>query len=310
MSDQILSDWDEQKAQAIQREIIIARHNLHMRDMFSDEGLADLIDRYPRKKLGIFTMGEDPLGSDSFQNGTAEGLSGEQILEAVKKGRLWLNFRAASDELPEYRELRDDMFSELERKTPGLKTFKQDVGVLVSSPNAQVFYHLDVPLVLLWQIRGVKRVWLYEPTEPYVADPDLENVVLRETGEEVPFRIDFDEVARIVDLEPGMMVTWPQFGPHRIVNHDVLNVSLSCEFQTMKSLIWANAVYANGVMRRSFGMNPTIYGNGTPAVFAKAVAARFFKILKLRKSFEYNSPRTFKVDPDAERGICELAQPA
>lgn len=309
MTAQILTDWDSDKTAAFQKKKIVAHHNLHERDLFTDEGLIELLDAYPRENLGLYTMGTDPEGLDTFKAGNAHGVSGKDILDVVKRGRVWLNLRKADLELPVYAELRDDMFAEVDQRT-GVKTRKQDLGVLISSPKVQIFFHMDIPLVLLWQVRGVKRVWLWDVKEPYVKDVELEGVVLRETEEEVPFDAAWDENATVVDLEPGMVATWPQFGPHRVQNHDVLNVSLSCEFQTMETLVRANALYANGVFRRNFGMNPTILNNSPAALYSKAFAARFFKILKLRKSFEYQIPRSFKIDPDAETGIRWLPEAA
>ena len=309
MAEAILTDWDAEKTSAFQNDKLIARHNLHELDLFTDDGLIELLEAYPREKLGLYTMGTDPEGADSFKAGNAQGVSGKDILDVVKRGRVWLNLRKTDQELPVYGKLREQMFQEVDEKT-GVKTMKQDLGVLISSPGVQVFYHMDIPLVLLWQVRGAKRVWLYDAKPPFIKDSELEGIVLRETEEEVPFDLSWDDQAKIVDLEPGMVATWPQFGPHRVQNHDVLNVSLSCEFQTWMSLIRANALYANGVFRRNFGMTPTIVDNRAAELHVKAFAARIFKILKLRKSFEYQIPRTFKIDPDTETGVRWLPEAA
>ncbi|HWN35062.1 MAG TPA: hypothetical protein VNP03_20085 [Pseudonocardia sp.] len=52
----------------------------------------------------------------------------------------------------------------------------------MSSPNARVFYHSDVPGQTLVQLRGRKRIWIYPPTAPFlraetVIDPDAPNGV-------------------------------------------------------------------------------------------------------------------------------------
>ena len=306
MSEHILTDWDAEKVAKFEREPVVAHHNLHKRDMFSDEGLIDLLDRYPREKLGIYCFGTDPLQNTEIEAGIADGISGKDILAVVKRGRLWLNLRKADRELKEYAELRDAMFGDLMAQTPGLKTFREDLGVLISSPNTQVYYHLDVPLVTLWQIRGTKKVWLYPPKPPMLYDEDLERVVLKESEEEIPYQTSYDDNALLVEHQPGMVATWPQFGPHRIRNENMMNVSPSCEFQTMRSVVQANAVYANGVLRRNFGLSPSIYSDSDTVKYLKAASARFFKILKLRKSFEFHKQKTFKIDPDAETGLRAL----
>jgi hypothetical protein len=57
----VITDWSAEKAAAFTPENLTFQHSLHERPMFDDEGLARLLDRYPREKLGVFTMGEDPV---------------------------------------------------------------------------------------------------------------------------------------------------------------------------------------------------------------------------------------------------------
>src|SRR4051794_15800022 len=176
----IITDWTAAKAAAFTRENLTFRHTLHERPMFSDEGLADLLDRYPRQHLGVFTMGEDPVAWNTWRRGAAGGLTGPQLLDAAKAGRIWLNPREANRFAPDYAALSDEIFADKAAHAPHARTFKRDLGVLISSANAQVFYHLDVALVSLWQIRGRKRVWVYPVAEPYVCDEALERIVLKE----------------------------------------------------------------------------------------------------------------------------------
>lgn len=307
MGQDVFTEWPASASEGFGKENLVLRHNVHQRDMFTDEGLAELLDRYPRDQLHIYTMGDNPEQRTTFRKGAVGNLPGADILEIIKTGRFWVNLRAANNDLPEYAALSDDLFGAVEAQVGGgLKTRKRDVGVLISSPNAQVFYHLDVPLVLLWQIRGTKRVWIYPPEAPYVSDQDLEKVVLRETEEEFDFDPAYDEGAFCIDLEPGMLATWPQNAPHRIANHGMMNVSLSCEFMTLKALIRANALYANGVLRRSANLDPSITRDGLVKQTCKASLARVFKALNSRKVFERHIPVTFHVDPDVEGAMRDV----
>ncbi len=301
----IFTDWSDELKASYGKKPIIARHNLHESEMFSDDGLADLLDRYPRERLGVYTMGDNPEEWRTFVKGDAGGLSGAELVKAVKTGRFWMNLRAVNHELDDYRDLCGRMFSEFDANT-GQRTMKQDLGVLISSPNAQVFYHLDIPLVLLWQVRGIKRVWIYPPTADFAPDADIESVVLRETEEEFDYSPDFDEQAFLIDLEPGMVANWPQTAPHRIANHDMLNVSLSVEYMSIPALAHANMLYTNGVLRRKFGATPNRSRDVGARMWAKALAARAFKLTGARKTFQKNSPVRFRVDPQVEGGVVFL----
>lgn len=283
-------------------------HNLHEREMFSDAGLERLLDTYPRDEFNIYTMNDDArTGKRVFRRGRAGDASGAEILQAIKSGRLWLNLRAANEHLDEYEELCNEMFGGLEAEVPGLKTMRRDCGVLISSPKARVFYHLDIPLVTLWQLRGEKTFYVFPNGEPFTNDREIEGIVLREEEEEITYDEKFESSAQRFDLKPGVMVTWPQNAPHRIDNCDSLNVSLSVEFQTMGSVIRANAIYANGVLRRKLGLSPHIDRSGKAGLYTRASIARVMKAFNSRKAFEKEVPVTFVVDPQSETGFREQA---
>lgn len=290
----IITDWTAEKAARMTRENLAFEHNLHERPMFDDEGLISLLDRYPREKLGVFTMGEDPVDWKSWRRGSPGDLSGEQLLRRAQEGRIWLNLRHANDHLPEYAALEEEIFAE-KRDRAGLKTFKRDLGMLISSANAQVFYHLDVPLVSLWQLRGQKRVWVYPVADPCVGDEQLERIVLRETAEQMAFDPALDALAEVHDLTPGRMVTWRQNAPHRIVNGPMLNVSLSIEFMTPAALMRANVLYANGVLRKS-GARPRLQTAPHPTALAKIALARAVKAAGVSRTFERTLPETFRLE--------------
>lgn len=292
----IISDLTPQKAARFGAEVQSFTHDLQTRPMFDDAGLIEVLDRYPRDKLGVFTMGLDPVDWRSWKRGTAEGLTGEQLFEAVQKGRIWLNLRAVNRELDSYAGLAKEIFAELEAKVPGLRTFGHDVGLLLSSPRAHVFYHLDVLPVTLWQLRGRKTMWVYPKADPFISDEQLERIVLRETAEQFAFDLAWDKAAETYVMEPGLMVSWPQNAPHRLVNDDCVNVSLSIEHQTPEALLRANVIYANGIIRRRIGSRPRLQDGFNAANLAKFGLARALKAAR--------KPQTKPAIPPSFR-LCE-----
>jgi hypothetical protein len=292
----IITDLTPEKARAFGKQTQRFTHSLQERSMFRDAGLAEVLDRYPRDRLGVFTMGEDPVDWTSWRRGSADGLTGAQLLEAAYQGRIWLNLRAVNDVLPSYGALAREIFGELEAGVRGLKTFKHDVGLLISSPKAQVFYHLDVLPVTLWQLRGRKTMWVYPVAAPYVSDEQLERIVLRETAEQFAYTPDWDRAAEVQVLDPGVMVSWRQNAPHRLVNDDCLNVSLSIEHQTPQALMRANVIYANGVMRRRLNTAPRLQDGFIPSNLAKFGLARAAKAVKLQKPVKRVPQPSFRLE--------------
>jgi hypothetical protein len=258
------------------KKTLILGHDWHLDPAFDDAGLIKLINAYPYEGVEIFTMGHDPIKSEEWYFGDRGRHDGAALLEAVRHGRLWINLRKAQNIDPYLNELMQSLFGQIKEET-GVNTLKPDMGVLISSPGAQVFYHLDMPLVMLFQLRGQKRVYLYPPKVPFVDQVTLEGLALRENDEQMPFNPSWDRAAFSHSLKPGEMVTWVQNAPHRIVNEAGVNVSLSIEFMTPKALLHANRVYANGYMRRRFGI---VSNNQKPLGaldFLRAAYARFLK---------------------------------
>jgi hypothetical protein len=291
----VIIDWDKPKAEAFGRAALSFRHDLHERAMFSREALVEVLDRYPRERLGVFTMGEDPVDWRTWRRGTADGLTGEQLMRAAEEGRIWLNLRAMNQVLDSYRSLVGEIFGDLEANVAGLKTFRHDVGLLISSPRAHVFYHFDAAPVTLWQIRGQKRMWVYPASRPYISEEQIEGLVLGERAEQVPYDPAWDSGAQIHDLTPGVMVSWPQNAPHRLVNGDMLNVSLSIEHLTPSALMRASVLYANGLMRRGLGVRPRLREGYGAANLAKFALARAVK--SVRRPIPARMPITFSLDP-------------
>lgn len=297
--------WPEGMAEGFGREIFLSNHNGHQSPHFTDEALARLLDEYPRDKLGVYKFPDHAEGKVKAIHGSAPDLSGAEILEAVKKGELWLNLRAVNRELETYSELANSLFDQLEAAS-GVKTLKRDMGVLISSPNIHVHYHLDIPLVCLVQVRGVKTLYLYPVGAPFAEPEQLEDIVLRTQDEELRYLNEFEEHVRVIELKPGMALTWPQTAPHRVQNADVLNVSLSCEYMTMPGLLKANALYANGKLRRTVGYKADFPQTVGPITFAKAVAAQALK--KVQPVPEKSpTPITFELKPGGEIETFEAA---
>ena len=289
--------WEAEKAAKFGREELAFRHTLHDRPMFSDAGLEEVLDRYPRDKLGVFTMGDDPVDWRSWRRGSVlNNMTGSRLLDAAQTGRLWLNLREANQHLIEYSALSDEIFGDMERHVPGLRTFKRDVGLLISSAHAHVFYHLDVPPVTLWGLRGEKTLYVYPPHAPFVEEEQLERIVLKESAEQYAFDPAWDARAELFHMTPGDMISWRQNAPHRVVNGPMLNVSLSIEYMTPEALMRANVIYANALLRRNAGLQPRVQSGYGPVSLAKVGLARAAKVARRKLPARTAPAPSFRLD--------------
>ena len=292
----VVADWDAEQVAGFERRLIAFRHTLHERPMFSDEGLASILDRYPREALGVFTMGEDLEDWRSWRRGSAGQMSGDRLLAAVQDGRLWLNLRHANQHLTDFANLCDEISAE-KQNAFNTRVLNRDLGLLISSPNARVFYHLDVPLSSLWQVRGEKRIWVYPRAEPYIQPAWLERCVHGTAEGQMPFNPAWDHLAETRALTAGDMITWAQNAPHRVDNGPMMNVSVSMEYMTPRARARANVLHANGLLRTHLGWTPTIQARPGPAMAAKLMLAAAHKAVIVHKARTPVLAESFQVEP-------------
>jgi len=229
-----LIEWPEDLA--LEDQIVKVKHTLLDTGLFSDERLIELFDQHDPEELLVYRMGDDHQKLDDFQFGTRGGLNSTELLDAVQAGHLWLNIINLTTNHGFYRDLVDQLYDELEEKVVGFKTIYRSANLLVSSPNAQVYYHADAPLNMLWHLRGRKRVWLYPNSEQFAPREWVEMIFTRESDDDLPYKPEFDQHASAYDLNPGEMLTWPQNTPHRVENVNGLNVSLTTEHFTPRAM--------------------------------------------------------------------------
>ncbi len=276
--------------------------------LFTDEKIARLIETYPREHYNVNTMNRH--GEERFwRDGEIGNIPGEQVLEAIRDGQIWLSLHHIEKNVPEMGNMVKQAFDQIKASKPGYDTWRHNTSLLVSSPGAKVHCHADVPMIALWHLRGRKRVYLWDPKDPkFLPGHKLESIILKETEEDsLDYRPDWDEQAHAYDLEPGDLVAWPLNAPHRVDNLDDLNMSLTTEYMTTETQRSYGVNYANGLMRRVLGMSPRSQELTGPAALAKCAVALAYKKLGLRKSQEFKFISTFRIDPQAPDGIRLLA---
>ena len=282
------------------------KHGFAQSGLFSDDALAALIEKYPREYYMINMM--SPIGKKQvWRHGEIAGLSGAEVLQAIRRGRFWLALRRFDIVAPDYHELVEQAFEEIHKANRQLKTFRHDSSLLISSPDARVYYHADVPYVVLWHIRGRKKFWLYDGNnKELLPDEALEGIIMRETEEEIAYKKIWDDDAMEITLEPGQAITWPQNAPHRVDNLDGLNVSITSEYYTARAQRKYGVYYANGWMRRYLGRTPASTAIDGPLALAKCALALAIKKSGRFKAHEQNILSSFRLDTNRMGAIIDI----
>lgn len=283
-ADNLSTEWN--------KKIVPVRHDLATNPLFSDEALAKLIEGNPRAIREVSTMDPDREDRATWKRASFEDMSGMEVLQAVRDGLLWINVAEAGSFDPRYQAIIDKLLGDLAAQVPGLKTFQHRIGLLISSPNARVFYHCDIPGQGLMHVRGEKTIWIYPDGDPFLPQEALERVVTGLSYEEIDYDPSFEEKATVLHLKPGMGALWPLNYPHRVVNGDSLNVSFTVEYWTDEIRRHYLVNLANGVGRHFVGWKPRSRAISGPVFWMKAGFAAAWKLSGAKKHF------AAKIKPD------------
>ena len=274
---------------------------------FADDGvLADVLDRYPAHLFDINLYDYDDAGQVSLRTGSRGRLNGEDLLAAIQQGRLWVNLREVETGWPGLWAAAMAEFGAIQSTYPGMRAVRNAGQLILSSPAARVPYHFDAAGVVLFHLRGRKRLFVYPGDETHLAETDMEQVVSRQTTEELPYTRAFEVDAHVVDLEPGQALTWPLYAPHRVENLDRFCVSLSMDFQTWPSRLRNGALYTNAVLRSRGGRPRQTDGMATPELAARWAASLALKKMGALESRIARFERDFEPEIGAADGAGAL----
>ena len=293
----------------------ISPHPFHTLPMFDDDSLAELLDKHPREGVVAHLSGADPTRNTDWKAvNVPRELSGREILQAVAKGKFWINVIHVEEHHAEYVELIENIYRQLGQNCDHLEDLEYaHTSLLISSPGAQVYYHLDAKPNMIWHLRGQKRIWIYPALDVRIAPQNLlEDIYAGVIDEDLPYKTEFDELAESFLLNPGDMAAWPQNAPHRVENvHS--NVSLSTSYVTRDVRKRQLVQLANRyILRKLVIPKRSMVETGV----LSAVKRLTFQVLNRLRPFadevEVSYATDLELDPRAANGfrrLAELAQP-
>ena len=308
---QIFSKWDETHSELWSHQPIRLEHEMHNSPAFSMDDLARLIEGYPRQHYSIVQTGARG-SSRVWREGDIGNLGGSEVIDAISRGELWLNLREVGSVDSRYRQLVDRMFEEIAAKVPGFEVPKgHQEGILISSPRAEVYYHADLPSQSLVQIAGRKRVYVYPNTAPFITPQHLEDITLFNVEVDLPYKAWYDDHAKVLDIGPGQMLSWPLNAPHRVENLDTFSVSMTISYSSDEIRRSEAVNFANGLLRHRFGYQPKSRNLRGPSYFAKKVMGRLLRDSNwVRRERSARSPIDFRLDAAEPGKIVDVSKAA
>lgn len=299
-------NWSKEDYQSFGLKNQLLKHNYHQSDLFSDEALEALLDNYPRQWLQCYTMGKDPEKHQDWKPVHLAERTGAEILQALQKGRFWLNLINIDQYSDGYATLIADMYKKFGSNCPQITDMRSSFSaILISSPGIQVYCHVDAEANMLWHLKGVKKAWVYPHDDKrFTPQTYIEEIIAQERHENMPYKKWFDEHAFHAELHAGDVVSWPQHSPHRIENVGV-NVSLTTSYASKESRRLIGVYGANHHFLKKLGIkNRSIETKGViPAI--KEFSYLAFNKLGLLKKGERTSSyiSDIEVDHNSDTGM-------
>lgn len=302
----VFEPWPPHAAEVWGREPTVVRHNLHRSPLLSMAALAALIDAYPRSHYSLINM--SARGERRFwKEGDIAGMKGADVIEWIAAGRMWLNLRRVDEVDGRYGDLLRAAYDEIARNAPGEAMDNVSMGILISSPGAQVYYHCDLPGQALWQVHGRKKILIYPAASPFLEPSMLEDIAVLGVEVDMPYHDWFDAQARSFDLEAGDMAHWPLNAPHRVENYDVLNVSITSEHWSRTIARKHHVNMGNGLLRHRYGWTARSRKISGPSYFAKAALQKLSRKSKwLARQRAGKRPIEFRLDPATRGGVLAI----
>lgn len=213
------------------RQPFLIGHHLVEHPLFQLPRILDLAKSLPAENVE-YNAGDIPI-SLSPELTPRTGLSAEETVHRIAECRSWMALKYVEQD-PAYRELLTRCLEEVkvhsEPLFPGM--MQAQAFIFLSSPRSVTPYHMDPEHNFLLQIRGSKRIHLFDPRDRSIlTDVELErfyggahrNMTLRE---------EFQAKAQVFDLLPGQGLHFPATAPHFVENGPDVSVSFSITFRT------------------------------------------------------------------------------
>lgn len=244
------------------------KHTLSNHPLFTLDRLARLAASLPAEQVefnGQVQPNQDPKLTP--QN----GLSAEETVRRIENCQSWMVIKNCETD-PEYKALLDACLDQVAEQTGGVMggAEKRQAFIFVTSPNNVVPLHMDPEYNFLMQLRGSKRMSLFNhKNRDIVSEEQLELYPGKHRN--LPYQESFEAASTHQHLEPGDSIFVPLFDPHWVQNGPDVSVSFSITWHTAHSLRMVKLSYVNAGLRR-FGM-PQASAGTHPALDAIKVAA-------------------------------------
>ncbi len=197
----------------------------------------------------------------------SNGLSISDTIRRIEEVPSWVAVRNVEAD-PEYRELLHGLLAEVRAQMTGLpcERWMGDMHrlyafIFISSPGTVTPCHVDDEHSFLMQVRGSKRIALWDEDDRSVMSEEQAESMLEFFHDEkydcyLPYKDEYLPRATMFDLTPGEALHFPFGAPHWVTNGNEVSISFSITYRSLMAEQQAIVYHMNKKLRR-VGMQPT-----------------------------------------------------
>ncbi len=254
-------------------------HNLADHPLLQMDRLRQLAEELPAEDVEM-NAGHVSASLPSGQK-PDHGLGILQAIDQLDTCGTWVGLKNVY-KMPAYKNLIDELLEcvapVVEPMDPGM--FRRQGFLFLTSPGSTVPFHLDPEHNFLLQVRGHKRVTMFDRSDRQVlTEQDLERHFMQPNRKIAVTPQILDRGDEIL-LAPGEGLHMPTTAPH-LIRNDEISISFSVTFETPKACRRADLYRFNHMMRR-FGASPRPVGSSMLRDKAKGVLIEGARKIKRR----------------------------
>jgi hypothetical protein len=264
-----LIDWSS-ISKLRSREITRFRHNLGSEPLLKLDSLRDLSKRLAPKGQVKFKPTDGGSVGDAFMTADSHrlGWTIDEVFHRMGEAANWLAIYQMNRD-PQYATFCDQLMAEIRDHVgdddPGM--YGPDLAVFLSSPPAFTPYHIDQHPVFFFQLRGKKRLNLWNHRDPDVLPPELaEEFLCAKTEGRIKYRDAIQPKVIEIELSAGEGVYWPATTPHLthtekhwVTPDDTFSLSFNISYYTNETRRRVCVSAVNEMLRKHSPVRPHPY---------------------------------------------------
>lgn len=258
LPDSLLEIDPETFRERFDRRPFLIGHELTNHPLFEFSRLMRLCRSLPETSIE-YNAGNIPV-SVVPERTPANGLSAEETIRRIAECKSWMVLKYVEQDR-EYRALLHRCLAEVARHSEPLRPGMclAQGFIFISSPGSVTPYHFDPEHNFLLQIRGSKRIHLFDGHDrSIVSEEELEQFYCG-GHRNLRFRKNRETAGWTFDLSPGFGLHFPVTAPHYVRNGAEVSVSFSITFRT-PDLERRRMVHRCNAFLRRHGLRPAPAG--------------------------------------------------